>query len=489
MSEQGNQLWSGAKSRKIVKRVVVEGTLVLQTPAHFGSGDAEGAVMPLVFDEVNNKPLLTGASLAGALRGYLSNYDTGYRSKQTAEGLTAKLFGGIRQDDRGYQSSLVVDDAYGDKPADANGEKLMIELRDGVKIEDKSRTATDNALYTFTMWSAGITFKLRFELLISERDEAENLRKALATALNGLQNSEITLGARKHRGFGRVKVKEWNVREFEMATRGDLLAWIKDGGKDLTPANSKSGNDIFSLLGISPANPKEDKRERFVMKATFALESSILIRANSTVADMGHLRSGDKPIVSGTSLTGAIRARALKIAKTLSFGPEAKKLIDGLFGAHGDNENKDKGKDKTEKRTASRITVEEREITGGNTTMVQSRVAIDRFTGGALDTALFNQQPNFGGTVQINLEIRNPKEAEIGLLLLVLKDLWTADLPIGGESSVGRGRLQGQRAELEYKGKTWTIEAERDGENLKIQGDTAELENFVTALNKEVAAA
>ena len=33
--------------------------------------------------------------------------------------------------------------------------------------------------------------------------------------------------------------------------------------------------------------------------------------------------------------------------------------------------------------------------------------------------------------------------AEKGLLMLLLKDLWAQDLPVGGEVSVGRGQLQG----------------------------------------------
>jgi len=46
-----------------------------------------------------------------------------------------------------------------------------------------------------------------------------------------------------------------------------------------------------------------------------------------------------------------------------------------------------------------------------------------------------------------------------GLLLLLLRDLWTGDLPLGGESSVGRGRLKGRSATLAYDGKTWRFAA------------------------------
>ena len=57
------------------------------------------------------------------------------------------------------------------------------------------------------------------------------------------------------------------------------------------------------------------------------------------------------------------------------------------------------------------------------------------------------------------------------------------DLPIGGESGIGRGRLKGISAVLSYGAKTWTI---KEGENgaLDINGDRELLQSFLTALGK-----
>jgi CRISPR/Cas system CSM-associated protein Csm3 (group 7 of RAMP superfamily) len=121
---------------------------------------------------------------------------------------------------------------------------------------------------------------------------------------------------------------------------------------------------------------------------------------------------------------------------------------------------------------------------------VQSRIKIDRFTGGAYPTALFSEQPVFAKDdteLTLYLELLSPKDYEIGLLLLLLKDLWTGDLPLGGEISVGRGRLRGRSATLIWKraGQTeeWRIERASDDPNdshLKISGDQARLEAFVS---------
>ncbi len=45
---------------------------------------------------------------------------------------------------------------------------------------------------------------------------------------------------------------------------------------------------------------------------------------------------------------------------------------------------------------ASRVIVYERMVSGVESRLVQNRVSLDRFTGGARDGALFNEQPLFG---------------------------------------------------------------------------------------------
>ena len=73
--------------------------------------------------------------------------------------------------------------------------------------------------------------------------------------------------------------------------------------------------------------------------------------------------------------------------------------------------------------------------------------------------------------------------AKVGLLLHVLKDLWTGDLAVGGESGVGRGRLSGYRAILDYADKHWEITTE-ENEQIKIAGDSGQdLERFADAFN------
>ena len=150
-------------SRQIVRRILVEGDLVLQTPAHFGNGEVEGTTdMPLLVDPVEGKALLTGASLAGALRNYLweseQGYGVEYAAQKHSQALAVQLFGGARGDPEGLQSPLIVEDALGPSPE--------VELRDGVRIDPATRTAAAEAKFDMELLRVGTTFPLRFELLV-----------------------------------------------------------------------------------------------------------------------------------------------------------------------------------------------------------------------------------------------------------------------------------------------------------------------------------
>jgi CRISPR/Cas system CSM-associated protein Csm3 (group 7 of RAMP superfamily) len=91
---------------------------------------------------------------------------------------------------------------------------------------------------------------------------------------------------------------------------------------------------------------------------------------------------------------------------------------------------------------ASRLRVSECVIENSQQ-LRQARIRIDRFTGGVVDGALFDEEPDFRGKIHLHLELRNPRAGEPGLLLLLLKDLLTRDLALGGTSSVGRGVVTG----------------------------------------------
>jgi len=433
---------------------MVTGTLVLETPTHLGNGDADGLLdMPLILDPLEGKALLTGTSIAGVLRAYLREYSLL---------LAQQLFGQASGDDN-VQSPLIVDDALGSEPD--------FELRDGVAIDPATRTAEARKKFDIELLAAGTEFLLSFELLVLKGQEAD-LQEALAIVLQGLEKGEIALGKRKRRGFGRCRVSHWMVCRYDIATPQGLIAWLSNDQSAQT-----AGTDIAALLGVSVTNRLSPSE--CTLEGTFLIDGSVLIRSGSgepNAPDFVHLHSQRNgkavPVLSGTSLAGTLRARAWRIAATL--GKDGKALTDQLFGYR-----QRKGEQKTPP-TASRLWIDEA-VVQHPLELVQNRVKIDRFTGGPYPGALFNEQPVFGQKdtrVQIRARLPKATSEDVGLLLLLLKDLWTGDLPVGGESSIGRGRLRGQEAFLTYRATSWVF---RRGENetVHVEGDKAKLEQFV----------
>jgi len=493
------------KSRKVLERIYITGRLILDTPTHFGNGDAVGTTdINLLRDVVDGKrPLLPGASIAGALRNYIREYELGYGEETGKDGETAveQLFGYLHDEQSAsFESALIVDDALGNLPSEN-----PIEIRDGVAIDPKTRTALIDGKgkgykYDTELLSAGTTFRLSFEFLLT----AENKKHLplLVAGLRAFEHGDIHMGLRKRRGFGRCHVTGWQVQQYKMNNAAQVAGWLNHTiSNELNDEDTYKPN-IAELLDV-PVE-RQHNGEAFTLDAIFQLRNSLLIRSDSgdgADANMVHLRNaaGD-PILSGTSLAGALRGRALRIANTVLEGKTAVALIDSIFGKRIENSN--------DNPTGSPLIVEESVIKNGIDDRIQNRVKIDRFTGGAYPQALFSQQPIFARdetptTVQIKFTLRktpvnrdeSANEAEnkparigsfnasIGLLLLVLKDLWTEDLPLGGESSVGRGRLRGQTATLHLGDDKWVIE---DGENgrLSLPANSQQLESFVQALQE-----
>ncbi len=547
--------------RSIGERFVVRGRLELCTPAHFGNGDAPGlADLPVLLDEVTQAPLLTGASIAGALRSYLRQREAGYglpmparpaglppkeaqpvleRRQAHERGLAAALlFGGYRGDDEGAQSPLLVYDA----PGRSHG----IELRDGVAIDPATRTAAEGKKFDRQLLSAGASFALCFELAIPHAgaaapDQRRRLLQALATCLDGLARGEIRLGAGKTRGFGRCQVAHWQVWRYDLATPQGLLAWLAGGladpGPDFPTIPACQDASIAAALAAAAGSPLallDDQRRSVRLQARFALDGSLLIRSGfgqseldlpepeagrpgvSSTPDVVQLHSprpgqpAGVPVIPGTSWAGVLRSQAQRIAATLAAAVQpaapqpaaqpvasavVQALVDGMFGPS-------QVRSQDRHTPASRLVVDESEVTGG-CLVTQPRVKIDHFTGGASESALFSEQALFGGQdgqVELVLHLRpappaDPLQpdrpavdpAEIGLLLLLLKDLWTGTLRVGGEAGIGRGRLRGLSACLEVDGQKVAEFKRSEQDGLDVTGSPAYLQECVDALNRRLA--
>lgn len=461
--------------RSMVARWVITGTMKFESAAHFG-GEGEGfSNMKILRDPKDCGPLLPGTSFAGALRSYLADVMGGYRSEEDKE--VGDLFGASRGDDEGAQSPLIVFDSLGCLHSELN-----VEIRDGVAINPKTGTAEHHKKYDFEVLPAGTEFPVRVELVVGKDDNEIRLVSLLVKALNGLCNGEIALGMRRSRGLGAIKTDAWKAFRFDLTTPEGWMQWLTSDHEKPTTEVSIVADPVVAVRNACREfmidEIADDSRARVVIDASLHVEGDLLIRSAGSDpggADVIHLHSAGRPVLPGTSLAGAMRSQALKIANL--FSRDA--LVDEIFGPRINKDDDAKVENGNNSPKASKLHISEG-VLSKEEARRQIRIAIDRFTGGVVNGALFDEEVQSGGCVEVKIELRNPEKAEVGLLLLVLKDLLSGQIPVGGSVSVGRGVLKGTAEVHLENGKTYDIQ-----NDLKVNEETEKMfDEYIEAFIK-----
>jgi len=419
-------------------KLVLKGKIVLISPASIGCGKNESSDAELLRDK-DQKPYVPATSFAGVLR---HNIKPDSVKKEDLDN-----FWGNENNLR--QSSVIFGDLL---PCDEN---VKTKIRDGVKINNSKGIAEDKAKFDYELLEKGTEFSLYIEITLTDNSKDNILKKQLlATIIEVLKEEKIRIGAKTNSGLGKIKLSDYNVYEFDFSRKEDVLKWLKQDFSTPTKFDEK---------------PIELKEKEFVIDGYFTIRNSLIVRSynyDPESPDIENIKSNDKPVLPGTSTKGAIRSRAEKIVLTLG---KSEKIIKELFGYVDENKKEAK---------KGRINVEE-SILEGFPEEVQTRIKIDRFTGGVMEGALVETKPIFRGKneslLNIKITIKDYKDYEAGLLLLVLKDLWTGDLPIGGEKAIGRGVLEGKKMRINWDGNEILFE---DISHLKEE-EKNKLENFV----------
>lgn len=408
---------------------VLTAELTLVSAAHLGSGSDEGV---LCRDALTGAPLLTGAALAGALRATRAGGRVGSRAPDATDREIARLFGGGADDGPG-RSALTVCDSVGQLPEGG------VERRSGLSVEAGTGQMSAGSAYSFSVLPAGTRFPLRFELRAATDDETAQLT-ALAVVLDGL-DGRVRIGGRTARGLGVVRTGAWRAVRFDLSSATGWREWLLTDPARPVPDWVAAHGDARTALRDSGApieakGPPADARRRFVAALDLQVEGALLVGgvAEATGGAAVHPRAGGVSVLPGSTLTGALRARALRISRLVRAEQgDAEWWMRRLFGSAGDDQG---GK------MAARLSVSEPAITDG-IRLRGSRTAIDRFTGGAVDVAPAREEAAYGGHVTVALEVRDPMPGEEGFVLLLIKDLAGGLLPVGGTTSIGRGVLRG----------------------------------------------
>jgi len=460
-----------ARSEKMVARWVVTGEMRLETAAHFGGEGESLADMTLLRDPLDDvTPLLPGTSLAGALRSHLADVLGGYFSYE--DKAVATLFGASRKhEDEGAQSPLIVFDSLGRLP---DGKK--IEIRDGVTINSASGTAEFHKKFDIEVLPKGTIFPVRVELIVEEIAQEAELVSFLAESLAGMGNGDISLGMRRSRGLGAVKAQNWKAKRFDLTRQDGWVNWLTSD--HVHPIINEAPSYHLPVEAIHTAYPEinmkkiSDNRKRMVIDLRLQLIGDLLVRSpgcEPAAPDAVHLHSAGKPVLPGTSLAGVMRAQALRIARCVRDSKgDGDEWINQLFGPRIE-QSQDSS---LTQPSASKLRVSEN-LVSDTKPRRQTRIAIDRFTGGVVSGALFDEEVLAGGKINVRLELRKPTDAETGLMLLLIKDLLSGEIPVGGSVSVGRGVFKGTAKLFLDNGKQYDI-----GPDLHVQQEVMDDFNF-----------
>jgi CRISPR/Cas system CSM-associated protein Csm3 (group 7 of RAMP superfamily) len=444
-------------SFNIKTKFIIQATLLSKSPLLIGSGRDEKADAEVMLR--NGNPYIPASSFVGSIKKYFNKYF----EINDQEALQLNYFWGSSDtsNDNSTQSHFIVEDLLVQE-----NDNVSIEIRDGVKINHETGTAEDGAKYDYQCVAEGVKFI--FKATLSLRDNFD--KDVFLRIINSIQHilkTDFRIGAFTNTGLGKMDLTDFTVYQFDFPN--DVASWFHYLQKSQLPDPLILNNNPFKLRQCHD----------FKLQATFKLKTPLMVGAygiEPEEADKRHLHSKGKPVLPAKSIKGAIRHRANRIANTLNL-IDKDTFINDLFGFVNTSPS-------TTRAKPSRLKIDE-VILEGLETHLQDRIKIDRFTGGTMDGALFNSEPLVGKSeyhFTIQFSIENFKDEEAAVLLLLLKDLWTEDLPIGGEKNIGRGILSGQSAEIIIAGEQ-TISLRKNEKSLGLSTDQREkLEGYVQKL-------
>ena len=438
----------------IIEKIQMSGRLVVQSPLCIGSGQDDGITDSLVLKDKQGKAFIPGTSLAGVLRDIVCSHDSN---------LADLLFGNL-SDNR--QSMINIDDVL--------LENSVYTVRDGVRIDGITNTAEDTGKFDYEVVERGAAGSFSATITIRKNDiEDKKAVEQLAAALADQLMYGISLGAHTAKGFGEVKGSKIKVATYDFSQPDSLGAWL---------LGEMSQADIYAAAA-KPLVADDD----FYAEIDLALKTSLLVGAEPDAFDKGSgkdegkvqkvmLFSNGDYVIPGTSVKGVIRKQAEHICRVV--GDYGDDFLGSLMGYS----RSDKAKQR------SRLRTYEVYLGEGVEAVNQSHVRIDRFTGGHMGSGLYTNKPVWqkkadAKTMTMRLAISGCSDAEAGLMLLILKDIWTGQLAFGGDKAGGSGVMQGLKAVISYKGHKYAMEKAAGGIKASAE-DRAAMNSLVEAFVK-----
>lgn len=419
-----------------MKRFLAHIVIEAKTPLKVGGGKNDLFYDAPIQRDFNGLPMILGTSVAGILRRAFEEY--------IGEEVANEIFGTKGKDSKNLVGSrLVVSNAL---LVDENGmvcEELLskkskflqlfdiLPIRDHVAINPNG-TAKDAGKFDEEVVFKGTRFKFSLELN-GKKDEFEKI-------LNLLSDPTLRLGGGSSKGFGVLSILGIKWGEFEPYNFSSSLNKEPDSFMNFDLKEVENNKFIKYELRISPDN-------FFMFGSGFGDGEADQTPVTESVVNYktGKL-SEQKILIPASSIKGALSHRTAfnynKIKKQFDMKAKAGNengAVREIFGYE---------KGKTDNGAKGKILLSDcfLDYDKEKDTKVFEHVSIDRFTGGAIDGALF-QEKTVSKKSEFIIEIllkNSVSDEALNAFETTLKDVVGGRLPLGGATTKGHGFFKGE---------------------------------------------
>ena len=409
----------------------------LASSMSIGSGNNDQTDSDVLRDS-RGIPYIPGTAAAGATRHVLE--DNGIISRKEGK----KLFGdvSISKDTDGSEpredaksSRIIFTDSLMDKDSEVRG--FHVSTRDQVAL-DEFKTARTGAKFDMEVLEPGVRFTIIIEENIPEGDDAD--QKILDLIAEIWKRGLIRFGTKTTRGYGQIRVLKTETCHFDFSNAEEIERWLDfDPATDHSPLWKDHQHVCISAAGNVDAVLHLELSQMPGSGISIRRYSTEVGNDNGAAPDFlqmtSHNSAGESvPVIPGTSWAGAFHHHMSSLFADHAF-------LEDYYGKAGqENDSKTKVK--------SLITFSESFLEGAKP-KVLSRNAIDRFSGGAADTALYTEQTYYGGRTILTISLKKPgtvdddeNEKFLNALAASAADLDAGILSVGGETAIGRGLFQ-----------------------------------------------
>lgn len=428
-------------SIRLYKKEYLRMRIQITSPLSIGSGNNQTTDHDILRDS-RGIPFIPGTAIAGITRHAFSDMQADDPDYQKND---RKYFGNVNisngfaeESDDASESRIIFYDAF---PEDTKA-KFFLTVRDQVRL-DEYKTAVKGAKFDMEVLEPGIVFSVVVSQNFEEGDK-DLLKKIAGIWCSG----KAILGSKTTRGYGAVRVLQAETAEFDFTRAKEIEGWL-----NFDPFVQST---YWKMLDISKLSFENCNEKILRISLRQAPGSGLSVRKYSTKPSEKDIepdyeqltthriendRIVEKPVIPGTTWAGAFRRHMQKIGK--------------ITGKNTDELSRFFGSVNEKRKRKSRICFSE-SILDGSVMKVFSRNAIDRFTGGASDKALYTEKTCYGGNTVLSIRWRIVDDSFnddfISLLAASVADLGAGILSVGGETSIGRGifrvtAINGQKAD------------------------------------------